>query len=64
MALENCLHVRFVAFQEERAHADGALGLLQAAELLHDIAGDELHRLRCDQHVLFVVTNFCNGDVS
>ena len=58
MALEDCLHVRFLALQEERARADGALGLLQSAELLHDIAGDDLHRLRCDQHVLFVVTSF------
>ena len=51
MAREDRLHVRFVALQEERAGTDGTLGFLQVAELLHDFAGDDPHRLRRGQHV-------------
>ena len=51
VALEDRLHVRLVALQEEGPGADGRLGFLQVAVFLHHFRGDDPHAHRVGQHV-------------
>src|SRR5439155_3270457 len=51
VALEDRLHIRLVALQHEGTGADGALRLLQVAEVVHHFWGDDPHARRLRQHV-------------
>jgi hypothetical protein len=43
VALEDCLHVRLIALQQEGPGADGGLDFLQVAVVLHYFGGDDPH---------------------
>jgi hypothetical protein len=48
---EDGLHVRFIVLQEEGTRANGALGCLQVAEVLHHFGSDDRHVRWLGQHV-------------